>query len=328
MKYRLLGATGIAVSEIGFGAWGVGGATPGATSYGPSDDKISLDALRAALDRGITFYDTANCYGDGHSESLLGQAFGRERDKVVIATKAGMRDYKTPAFTGPEIASSLEGSLERLRTDYVDLLQLHGPPLDRLRADGSIMEALARLKAEGKVRAAGISVNAPEEGIAAIEEFGFEAIQVNLNLADQRARACGLLDLARQRAVGIIARTPLCFGFLSGRLDGQTDFDASDHRSAWPREQIETWVEAGRLFASALPGQGDAQTRARFALGFCLSSLGVSTVIPGMMRPEHVDENAGACDYAPFSKDDMETLARLYDERSFFIGTKPSKSAE
>src|SRR5215831_9474916 len=127
MKYRPLGQTGLTVSEIGFGSWGIGGVTAGATSYGKVGDSDSRDALRRAFDLGVTFYDTSNLYGAGHSENLIGQAFGRCRERVVIATKAGRSDYATEAYAPEAIRASVEGSLRRLRTDYVDVVQLHSP---------------------------------------------------------------------------------------------------------------------------------------------------------------------------------------------------------
>src|SRR5882724_10158294 len=128
MKYRQLGATGLQVSEIGFGTWGIGGRTEGETSYGDTDDGASRDALGAALDRGVTFFDTSNVYGDGHSETLIGEALGPRRNQVVLATKAGFVGYQVPAdFSPANLRASLFGSLRRLRTDVVDLLQLHNP---------------------------------------------------------------------------------------------------------------------------------------------------------------------------------------------------------
>ena len=157
MKYRPLGKTGLTVSEIGFGAWGIGGRTSGTTSYGDTDDRTSLAALGRALDSGITFFDTSAAYGDGHSEALIGRAFGGCRDKVVIATKAGYESWdRPPDFSADAVVASTEKSLARLRSDYVDLLQLHNPTSEVL-GDERLREALARLKAAGKIRAWGVS---------------------------------------------------------------------------------------------------------------------------------------------------------------------------
>src|SRR5471030_320998 len=133
MKYRALGRTGLTVSEIGFGAWGIGGRTVAHTSYGDTDDATSLSALARALDCGITFIDTSSAYGNGHSEELIGQAFEGRRDRVVIGTKAGYDAWdRPPDFTAAAILKSAEGSLSRLRTDYIDLFQLHNAPRDVL----------------------------------------------------------------------------------------------------------------------------------------------------------------------------------------------------
>src|SRR5271169_5028472 len=158
MKYRALGRTGLTVSEIGFGAWGVGGRTAGHTSYGATDDAISEAALGRAFELGITFYDTASAYGDGHSERLIGRVFRGRRDNVVIATKAGVVSFGQPPDLSPmALRRSVEGSLQRLATDYMDLLELHSPDLAVFRRDPEVLETLHALVFEGKVRAFGIS---------------------------------------------------------------------------------------------------------------------------------------------------------------------------
>jgi len=319
MRYRTLGDTELVVSEIGFGAWGIGGQTSGATSYGPTSDDASRDALRSAFDQGITFYDTASVYGDGHSEELLGEVFAGRRDRVVIATKAGRSVYADrPDYSGTAVRRSLEGSLRRLRTDYVDLLQLHDPPLAVLR-DGDALATLERLRAEGKLRAVGVSVRSPDDGLHAVRDLGLRAAQVNLSLIDQRARDNGLLTLAAELGAGLIARTPLCFGLLSGRVAPDALFDPSDHRSGWPRPQIARWAEASRLFIAAV-AERERQTPAQLALRFCLSFPGVSTVIPGMLTAAEVVENAIASDLGPLGPRDLAEIARVYGSHTFFLG--------
>src|SRR4051812_21278812 len=162
MRYRSLGSTGLRVSEIGFGTWGLGGAANGAMAYGPTSDAESLRALQAALDQGINFFDTADLYGYGHSEQLLGKAFAGVRDRVVIASKGGMVDGSGKQdFRPAYLRAALERSLARLGTDYVDLYQLHSPPADLLVRDGSIVAELQKLKGEGKIRAYGLSARSP-----------------------------------------------------------------------------------------------------------------------------------------------------------------------
>src|SRR5258708_31832846 len=219
MRYRPLGTTGLTVSEIGFGSWGIGGPSPGAPSYGPTEDAASLRTLKRALERGITFFDTSNAYGNGHSEELIGQAFRQRRAAVVIATKAGFPRFdQEPDFSPAHLRRSLEGSLRRLQTDHVDLLQLHSPPIAQVRDDGAILETLRALVREGKARAFGISVRAPEDGLVAIRELGVPVIQANLNLLDQRAVGTGLMALAAERRTALIATTPLGSRILSARL--------------------------------------------------------------------------------------------------------------
>jgi aryl-alcohol dehydrogenase-like predicted oxidoreductase len=318
MKYRPLGRTGLVVSEIGFGCWGIGGVTAGATSYGEVDDAVSLKALDRALDLGVNFYDTSNLYGDGHSEALLGQAFGKRRDKVIIATKAGRSDYDTEAYSPADLRRSIEGSLRRLRTDYVDVVQVHSPSSIEALKQTEVMATLNRLKGEGKIRAVGVSVKAPAEGVPAINELGAGVIQVNFNLVDQRASEGDVLAVAAQHGVGVIGRTPLCFGMLSGKVAPETVFDTRDHRSLWSKEQIARWIEASSMFVQAVAEQG-RQSTAQAALRFCLSYPAISSTIPGMLRASEVDENAAASDLGPLAAADLERIVEVYRNTDFFV---------
>ncbi|MBM3599003.1 MAG: aldo/keto reductase [Alphaproteobacteria bacterium] len=319
MNYRKLGRTGITVSDIGFGAWGIGGKTAGATSYGSTDDGASLDALAAAFEHGITFYDTSNVYGAGHSETLIGKAFAGRRDRVIIATKAGRRDYEGEDDYSPAaLERSLDESLKRLGTDHVDLLQLHSPPLDAVRRTEGVVASLEALRKKGKIRAFGFSTRSPADAIASIREFDAPVVQVNLNLVDQRAAQNGLLELAAERDVGIIARTPLCFGLLSGTVAPDTVFDSSDHRSLWPRAQIERWIEGSRLFVDAVADR-NRQSKAQVALRYCLSFPAISSTIPGMLKRSEVEENARASDMGALSAAELADIARIYNSRSFFV---------
>src|ERR1700741_5386435 len=170
MRYRTLGSTGIRISEIGFGTWGLGGAAQGAVAYGATQDEQSIRALRAAYDRGVNFFDTADFYGFGHSEKVLGEALRGVRDKVVIATKGGLLDATgAQDFSPAHLRSALDASLQRLGTDYVDLLQLHSPPIDLLVRQSEAIECLQALQREGKVRAFGVSVRSPDDGVLAVE---------------------------------------------------------------------------------------------------------------------------------------------------------------
>jgi aryl-alcohol dehydrogenase-like predicted oxidoreductase len=320
MKYRLLGATGLRVSEIGFGGWGIGGSGNGAVAYGPTEDRESSLTLRRAFDLGVNFYDTSDFYGLGHSEELIGEALKEVRPQVILATKVGLLDPSGGQdFSPPHIRRSVEGSLRRLQTDYIDLYQLHSPSMDVLRQDNKILPAFHSLQTEGKIRALGISVRSPDDGLLAVTRFGFKAIQVNFNLVDQRAAEIGLLTLCEEENVGVIVRTPLCFGFLTGQYSEADQFDASDHRSRWPSEQIKRWAGANPLFSSML-GKREMQTHGQIALRFCLSYPSVSTAIPGMLTREHVQENVLASELGGLSQSELLGIRKTYRENRFFLG--------
>lgn len=318
MNLRPLGNTGIRVSEIGFGAWGIGGNVGGAVAYGATDDRASEAALRRAVELGVNFFDTAAFYGCGHSETLLGRALAEVRDHVLLATKVGFVDTAGQQdFSPSHLRESLEGSLVRLRTDRVDLYQLHSPPVAVLEADLRIVTTMESLVREGKARTWGISVRNPDEGRQALERWTVPCLQLNLNLLDQRALESGLLDLCAARGVGVIGRTPLCFGFLTGRYE-DIQFAADDHRRNWPPEQVRRWGDAWRLFADRLM-ERQRQTPAQLALRFCLSHPAVSTVIPGMLTTAHVEENVAASALGPLSPDDLRTVAEIYHGNTFFV---------
>lgn len=318
MKYRALGRTGLSVSEIGFGAWGIGGRTSGTTSYGDTDDRTSLAALARALDCGITFFDTSAAYGNGHSEMLLGQAFAGRRDKVTIATKAGYDSWdRPPDFSADAVVASVERSLGRLHCDYIDLLQLHNPPAEALREEG-LRAALARLRADGKIRAWGVSAKSPAEAIEALAEFEAPVVQANFNMMDVRALDSGLLAEAERRGAGFIGRTPLCFGFLSGTIGRDTAFPPGDHRLGWSQAQLDNWIDGASDLLEAVeaaPGTAGAQA----ALRFCLAFPAVSTIIPGILTPDEADQNAAASLAGPLPAAAAEAVLAINRRRQFFV---------
>jgi aryl-alcohol dehydrogenase-like predicted oxidoreductase len=319
MKYRPLGQTGLSVSEVGFGAWGVGGRTDGLTSYGDTDDDESRAAIGRALDVGINFFDTSNVYGAGHSEVLIGEVLGDRRSDVVIATKAGYSSYDAPPDYSPNaIRESLRESLGRLRCEYVDLLQLHNPTPAIIESAPEIGETLDALKREGLIRAHGVSVKSPEDGLAILASFRFDAVQANLNMMDIRLVDSGLLEMAISRRIGVIARTPLCFGFLSGTVSNETEFPEGDHRNLWSRPQIERWIYGAQLMRDAVPvPRGQSQTQV--ALRFCLSYPAISSVIPGILRPAEAEENAGASAAGGLLDDEMAAVQTINRENDFFV---------
>lgn len=303
------------MSEIGFGGWGIGGATLGPTSYGPTDDYESRRALEAAYDRGINYYDTAGVYGQ--SEELIGRTFRRCRYEVIIGTKVGfLEHHSSQDFSRENITATLQKSLKNLGTDYIDLYQLHNPDIKNLPMD-EIVDALRRLRTDGLVRAFGVSVKHPNDGLAVLECGDFSSIQVNLSMIDQRAIDNGLIEQAMKQSVGIIARTPLNFGFLTDK--GKTmnlDFGPQDHRSLWPMKQREVWQKAAQLLSEVCPGN----SLAVLALRYCLNTYGVSTVIPGMHTVRDVLNNILALNLPLLNPEIIDRIRQIYnDNDQFFV---------
>jgi aryl-alcohol dehydrogenase-like predicted oxidoreductase len=318
MNYRSLGRTGLVVSEIGFGAWGIGGRTVNQTSYGDTDDRTSLAALARAHDCGITLFDTSAAYGNGHSEELIGKALSGVRHKVVLATKAGYEAWdRPPDFSAAAIVASAERSLGRLRTDFLDLLLLHNPPLDVLLAV-DVQEALARLVASGKIRAWGASCKGPADALEALRPGEVPVIQANFNMMDVRAVTSGLFEEVSRRNAGFIARTPLCFGFLSGTVTRDTKFPPGDHRLGWSSAQLANWIDGARDLlevVSASPGQDGVQA----ALRFCLAFPEVSSTIPGILTPTEASQNAAASGSGALPPDSVAAVLQVNRDRQFFV---------
>lgn len=317
MKYHELGDTGIQISEIGFGTWAIGGRTPGLSSYGETDDKTSRQAIDTALELGINFFDTANIYGNGHSEELLGAALTASRSRVVIATKAGFLNLEGDKdFSPAAILKSVEGSLARLGTSYVDLLQLHDPPTD-LANNPHLIDTLEALRGSGKVREFGVSVKSPSDGLAFLSH-PWKTIQCNLNMIDLRALDCGLLSRARQKGIAILARTPMAFGFLSGAfLDQTPEFKEGDHRARWSPQQIAIWAQAPRLFSDI--NKNTSRTLSQLAIKFCSSMDGVATTISGITTSAEAVENAATSSLPRLTEDEMQWIIRTSRAHNFFL---------
>jgi aryl-alcohol dehydrogenase-like predicted oxidoreductase len=315
VKYRPLGKTGITVSEIGFGTWGLGG-----NAYGPIDDGVSIQALQTAFDQGITFFDTSDLYGDGRSENVLGQALHEVRESVVICTKIGLlphTGFSMPHDFSPQyIRQGIEGSLRRLKTDYVDLYLLHSPTIDILEKHPEALGVMAELQEAGLIRSYGVSVRSPADGIMAIQQFNIAAIEVNFNLIDQRAIENGLLEHAQKIQAGIIVRTPLCFGYLTGHLRGDEQFEGIDHRANWPTDQLQRWAEAPEYFSSL--AESRKTTISQLALRFCLDQESVSTVIPGMMNSGQVLENVVSSQLESLTTEEKTRIHNIYQANSFY----------
>jgi aryl-alcohol dehydrogenase-like predicted oxidoreductase len=315
---RLLGRTGWAVSEVGFGAWAIGGNRYG-NSYGPTDDAESIRAVRRAVDLGCTCFDTADVYGHGHSEALLGKALADRRGDVILITKVGGNFYnrdlhpllqdrvaqaagvpysQIPAdaplpvthdatFSPDYIRFALGRSLARLQTGYVDLLLLHNPPLAQI-ADLATYGVLEDLKREGKIRAYGVSVHSPEEGMAAIQSTMPDVVELVYNLARREAESA-FFPAARAADIGVIAREPLANGFLAGRYTRESTWDAGDIRARMPQHYVAQMAQLGHRVREL--SQRARCSAAQLALKFVLDNSAVSTVIVGTKTVAQANEN-------------------------------------
>jgi aryl-alcohol dehydrogenase-like predicted oxidoreductase len=284
-------------------------------NWGPTDDAVSKRALHAALDQGVTLIDTADVYGFGHSEELVAEVMAERGGKgdVVIATKAGNDFYFASkgddAGYGPiksnadrdYIIHAAEQSLRRLRVDCLDILQLHSQPTEMLEHDGA-WEALALLKEQGKIRHAGWSVQSfkETESVALLEKHGalVDVLQVRYNLLEREAEKA-LFPAALKHGVGVIARIPILFGFLSGKFDRHSTFGEDDHRRMnLSPEKLDAYLrqlETLDPLYAAFPEQMKVQV----SLRFCISHPAVQTAIPGAKTPEQVSQNSAASDMGP-----------------------------
>ncbi len=304
MKTRMLGTTGYVVSELGLGAWGLGG-----DMWRGVDDGAAREALRAAVDQGITFFDTALAYGNGHSERLIGEVLKAEMraGRVVVATKVPPRNQEWPGkagkpladvFPARHLAASTERSLKNLGVEALPLQQLHvwhDAWLNDPEWDASY-DRIVRLKREGKVLHWGISINdhAPETALAVLKDPVFETAQVIYNIYD-RSPERALFELARTKPLGVIVRVPFDEGALTGQIRASTVFPAGDWREQYFTGDRRAEAERrGNALAQLLDDQ--VQTLPELALRFCLSSPQVSTVIPGMRRAAHVRQNVAAAE--------------------------------
>ncbi len=317
LESRPFGGARIPVSAVGFGAWAIGG------SWGKVDDEASIRALRRALDLGVSFIDTADVYGDGHSEELVGRVC-RARPGVLVATKAGRRLPRQTAdgYSRENLEAWIDRSSRNLGTEALDLVQLHCPPTELYRSE-RVFSILDGLVGGGRIRAYGVSVETIEEAMLALAHPGVQSIQIIFNLFRQRP-AEQLLELARKRQVAIIARVPLASGLLAGKITAASSFPQDDHRNFNIRGQAfdvgETFsgvpLEAGLGAVEALrPLVPRGATLAQFALRWILMHPGVTTVIPGCRTPEQVDENVAALGIPPLDSRTMERCRAIYDER-------------
>ena len=317
MRYRRLGKSGYKVSEVGFGAWAIGG------SWGDTDDVRAMEALHAAADAGVNFIDTADTYGDGHSERLIA-AFRADRDEeLVVATKVGRRGSgDVESYNAENLASWIDRSRENLDTDRLDLLQLHCPPT-ALYYRPEVFSVLDEFVADGRIAAWGVSVERVEEGLKAMDYAGCASVQVIFNVFRQRP-AARLLDAAWESDTGIIARVPLASGLLTGKYRADATFAEDDHRNfnaegaafdvgeTFAGVPLDVGVEAVERLRDRVPGTA---TLAQFAIRWILMHQAVSTVIPGARNADQARDNAAASVLAPLDDAAMDAIRLVYSEQ-------------
>jgi len=321
MRYRKLGKSDFQVSEMGFGAWGIGG-----TQWRGGTDEESLRALRRALQLGVNFIDTALAYGDGHSERLVGRVVREAGLRVYVATKVPPKNQLWPARAGigieqvfpcRYILDTTERSLKNLGLDAIDLQQLHVWSPEWTNQD-DWRRAFEELKRSGKVRAVGVSINdhQPDSALELIRTGLIDAVQVIYNIFDHSPEQ-ELFPLCLERDIGVLARVPLDEGSLTGTITEATEFDPRDFRAYYFRGDRKRQV-AERVAALQRDLAGVEGTLPELALRFCLSHPAVSTVIPGMRQARHVEANAAVSEKGPLAPEVLAVLKKHVWEKNFY----------
>ena len=318
MQYRQLGKTGYQVSSVSFGAWAIGG------TWGKTNDEESMAALNRAVDLGVNFIDTADVYGDGHSEQLIARLRQSRKEPLIVASKAGRRlsPHTADGYTRANLTAFIERSLRNLQVEALDLVQLHCPPTE-VYYRPEVFGALDDLVKQGKIRYYGVSVERVEEALKAIEFPNVASVQIIYNIFRQRPAELFFRE-ALAKNVGILARLPLSSGLLTGKMSAQSQFDADDHRSfnrkgeAFDKGEtfsgidFETALRTVDLLRPLVP---PGMTLAQFALRFILMRPEVSCVIPGAKRPSQVEDNCAAADLPELTADTLKAVQSLYTDR-------------
>ena len=319
MDYRPLGRTGWNISTISFGAWAIGG-----DAWGRTDDVESMRSLHRAIDLGVNFIDTADVYGDGHSERLIGRLKRERNDEIVVATKAGRRldPHVAEGFTRGNLNDFVERSLRNLGVDAIDLLQLHCPPPDVYDMP-EVFGILDELVARGKLRYYGVSVERVEEALRASRYPNVQSIQIIFNMFRFKP-AEALFPVVREKQIGILARVPLASGLLSGKLGRDSSFERTDHRNynrhgesfdvgeTFSGVDYETGLQAVEELRPLVPADA---TLAQLALRWLLMFPEVTAAIPGARDVRQTEDNVRAADLPPLSADVMARVRDVYDRR-------------
>ncbi|GAB1820128.1 aldo/keto reductase [Herbidospora sp. RD11066] len=315
MEHRTLGRTGRDVSVVGLGTWQLG------ADWGDVSEETAFAVLEAAVETGVDFFDTADVYGDGRSEQIIGR-FIKDHPGILVATKMGRRVEQLPEhYNIDNFRAWNDRSRQNLGVDTLDLVQLHCPPTPVYSTD-EVFDALDTLVAEGRMKNYAVSVETREEALAAIARPGVASVQIILNML-RLGPLAEVLPAAQKAGVGIIARVPLASGLLSGRYDSGTTFPENDHRNynrhgaafdvgeTFSGVDYETGLEAVRRLNPLIP---DGATMAQFALRWIIDQPGVSAIIPGASNPGQARSNSAAADLAPLRSETLAAINEIYDE--------------
>jgi len=316
MEYRKFGRTGWDVSTVSFGAWAIG------ADWGQVEKEDAIAALHTALDQGVNLFDTADVYGDGHSERLLAQLKKERSEDFHIITKAGRRldPHTADGYNRENLTSFVERSLSNLQTDTLDLVQLHCPPTEVFYRP-EVFGVLDDLMKAGKIRYYGVSVEKVEEALKAIEYPNVQSVQIIFNIFRQRPSEL-FFGEAQRRKVGILARVPLSSGMLTGKFSKRSEFSSDDHRQynrhgesfdvgeTFSGVDYDLSLEAVEKLRKLIP-QG--VTMAQFALRWILMFEAVSCTIPGAKNAQQAMDNAKAADLPPLSDETMAAVKEIYD---------------
>jgi aryl-alcohol dehydrogenase-like predicted oxidoreductase len=317
METREIQRLGRSVSVIGLGTWQLG------ADWGEVSAEAADDVLEAAVAAGVIFFDTADVYGDGRSETFCGRLHARHRD-VFVATKMGRRvDQVAANYNRDNFLAWNDRSRHNLAMEPLDLVQLHCPP-DGVYEDDAVFDALDEMVRDGRIRAYGVSVETCAQALSAIARPGVASVQIILNCFRHKPLE-QVLPAARKAGVGIIARVPLASGLLSGRYDENTRFDASDHRNynrtgdafdvgeTFAGVPYEVGVAAARELKAVAESDPAPSTLAQFALRWVIDQPGVSTVIPGARNVDQVTQNVASAALAPLREDQLAAVRDVYD---------------
>ena len=318
MEYRTFGRTGWKVSAIGFGAWGIGGDV-----WGPTDDKTSLATLHRAIDLGVNFFDTADVYGDGHSEQLIAEVRKARSGQIIVATKAGRRlvPHNASGYNRQNLTSFVERSLRNLQMETLDLLQLHSPPSEVYNMP-EVFGILDDLVQQGKVRFYGVSVERVDEALKAITYPNVQSVQIIFNMFRLKPSE-QFFKAAREQQIGILARVPLASGMLTGKFTSSTQFDPNDHRNfnrhgeafdqgeTFSGVDYETGLQSVEELRTLVP---EGATMAQFALRWILMFPEVSSTIAGAKNQQQIKDNVQAASLQPLSDETMRRVREVYDK--------------